>query len=554
LGDELSELEMLEKVFRFFSAKGYKCQKHAVIKENGRFFEFDLVCRKDAETIVVEIKKTRALHQNHVQDIVSRTEIPLLRKAKIYLCILSSTNLLHGVQKSLEINGIGIIKVDKDLVQIALPAKEIDRRLIQLFTSALLNTLPLANISRSAVDSFSSTMSTLTTIPSLMNTFSQYMRTITPSRYRFRIARELLDKIDDLHRVGYANLLREFKDGYERVKNPKDENNTVLRTLEKLWAGKYGKRSGAKAFNSFEKFEPILKAIPGYRDHLIHSFQVFLMGAVIIDVHYDKFLQFYKKKLKNAQSDSVEFAWLLCSTFHDICYPVQMYESFNKNFFLDFLQSEVSPVLFQTEKLLLDDDHLKYIDQLVALYTHFQGRKEQSEKWEFDSMCKIDTNLRSMMVKEITNKNHALLSAIALLKKILAEEFVKRSFRLYKKGRFSTDVYPAALAIAMHDEKVLHKLRKTISLENIPLSFLLVYCDLVQECGRSEREEIAELHSFDCRSNIIQSTLVFEYKHDFMKKSREMEKVFKKIASNELCFRLDLRCKGSTRSEDSCKV
>jgi hypothetical protein len=523
---------------------------------DGKFFEFDLVCKKDNDIIVVEIKRTRVIHEAYVHDILSKIEFLSLRKVKFYLCIPISTQLPLGTHQLLEINGMGVIRVSKEEVSVALPAKEIGEKKIQILTDAMQDTLRVLPSIFDDQTAFrlSSFLQDLAT-PKFMDIFSRriYEKIITIP-YRRRISRELLDKIDSLNTIKYADLLKDFKREYERVKNLETENNVVLKNLKKLWAGEYGKSTGAKAFDSFETFEPILKSIPGYRDHLIHPFQVFLMGATIIDAHYDDFQQFYKKKLTNAMDDSVDFSWLLCSTFHDICYPIQMYESFNETFFMDFLQSETSPVIFQAEKLLLDNDHLKYIDQLVALYKHLKDTKGKKQKWEFDVPCKIDDTLRSLMLDEIANKNHALLSAIALIKKILAEEFVKKKRKSYLRGRFSTDVYPAALAIAMHDQSVLRKLRTPITLEDMPLNFLLIYCDLVQEFGRSEREDVAELHSFDCESDVIETTLVFGQKYYFKKKAKEMEKVFKKIASEEICFKLNLRFEGSTRSENSCKA
>jgi hypothetical protein len=466
-------------------------------------------------------------------------------------------------------SGIGLIKVSRESVQIAVEARPANEALFQTFAKAVLKGIPSsATVRGRTVENLPGTFSDADAILSSMfrvspsisasagiaNTMSKYIRTIATSRYKPRVSRELLDKVEDLHSVGYADLLREFRKEYDKAQDPIDENDTVLRVLGKLWAGKYGKTSGAKAFDSFEKFEPILKAIPGYRDHLIHPFQVFLMGTLIIDAHYQEFLRIYKRGIPNAQNDSLEFAWLLCSTFHDICYPIQMYDAFNKSFFQDFLQSEASPVVFQTEKLLIDDNHLKYMDQLVVLYFHLECNDNEDGSWEFDSPCKINASLRSAMIEELRNRNHALLSSLALLKKILTEEFVQRSRKSYLRGRFSTDIYPAALAIAMHDERMLLRLKKPTTLEKMPLSFLLVYCDLVQEYGRSEREENTKLHDFECHSNLIQSTLVFGYKYDFNKKTREMEKIFKKIASEDLCFALDLRCKGSTRTENSCKT
>ena len=76
--------------------------------------------------------------------------------------------------------------------------------------------------------------------------------------------------------------------------------------------------------------------------------------------------------------------------------------------------------------------------------------------------------------------------------KILSEKVAQKNPQNYRIGRFSTDVYPAALAIAIHDKDVINQLPQDVSLEKMPLGFLLIYCNLVQEFGRSEGEDVSD--------------------------------------------------------------
>jgi predicted RecB family endonuclease len=538
-----TEQDISEIVCKYFSHQGYNCRKHVLVKDGERFFEADLICEKEGERNIIEIKLAEGIHQNAIREIIARMRIPSLEKSKYYICVPAYSQLSYGTRKLLDNSGIGLIVVGDGEVSISIPAKQTSSVSMDYFD--YINNLKYL-LARPTSQARNNALEALGSI-------SNYLQTISVKPYPGRIARELLDKLDSMENVAYARLLREFRREYERASTRKSENEAVLRSLKKLWGGKYGKPAGARAFESFDKFEPILKALPGYRDHLVHPFQVFLMGALIIDAHYSRFSQIYKTKLSDANPDSLDFSWLLCSTFHDICYPIQMYEDFNKNFFQDFLESEVSPIAFQAEKLLLADDHLKYIDQLVALYSHFQESTLHHSSWKYDSECIIDAHLRTVMVDGIARKNHAVLSAIALLKKILTESFVQKDLTRYLAERFSTDVCPAALAIALHDENMLLKLIEPISLGRMPLAFLLVYCDLVQESGRQEQQDAIELHSFNCRGNLIESTLVFGNERIFKRKTKEMMRIFKQIRSDELCFQLNLRYSGSARSENSCK-
>lgn len=526
----LSETDILKSLCAFFEEKGFSCKQNVVINEEGRLFGFDAICKSRNENIVLEVKRLRIIDNGLIQDIITEQRLVELKGYKFYLCVPFSSGLSTGTKELMKLSGIGLIRVRKRQIRVVLEARTSEDKMRQIITYM-----------RRKPDSAAPSNVTMRKFETIV--------ALGAKPFKFRIARELLEKIERLENVTYSDLLRDFKKKYEAVENSNDEHRVVLDTLEKLWSGKYGKPTGAKAFDNFDKFEPILKEIPRYRDHIIHPFQVFLMGTVIIDSNYSLFSRLHKRKFQNSQDDSVDFSWLLCSTFHDMCYPIQMYETFNKNFFQNFLQTEMSPVVFQTEKLLLEDDNLKYLDQLVSLYGHY---KQEKNTWTFDSMCQINNKLRADMISEISRKSHALLSAMALIKKILTEDQTKTNAN-YMTGRFSTDVYPAALAISLHDEKMLDKIEDCVLFEKMPLSFLLIYCDLVQECGRSEGEESVELSNFDCGSCTVESTLKFVKDQEFKYKVTEMEKIYGKISSESTHFKLNLKFGGSGRSEDSFK-
>jgi hypothetical protein len=541
----LSEEEIINIIMKHFEAENFKCKIHHLIFTEDRISEFDLVCRssdkKLKETLFIDVKTSEAIFSLRDFIIKKNRVADQLRSPfyRFYLCINSSTTLADVAKQELAANEIGLIRVNRDGVE-SIEKPESITKMVQDILSK-----PFDQFTRMDSDHPEMTKYTNEKLQEL----TSILLLSKSEPYKLRIAGELIDKLDKLSKLGYSELLIEFKKEYETVYNANDENKLILKTLGKLWE-KYGKAQGARTFNSFEKFEPILKEIPGYRDHMIHPFQVFLMGSIIIDGNYDFFVSTHKKRFDSAQENSLEFAWLLCSTFHDICYPIQKYEQFSQKFFLEFLQSDNLPIVFQAEKLLTKNDNLKYIDQLVILFEHYTKTEND---WKFDSPCKIDHKLRSEMINEISNKNHAPLGAIALIKKTLEEDFVKANLENYKQGRFSTDIYPAALAIALHDEKMLSKIRDSISLDEMPLIFLLVYCDLVQECGRSEEDEDVELHSFICNATNIETTLSFTKKPKFEDKTMEMQRIYKKIVSNSFHFKLNVRFSGSTRSEDSFK-
>ena len=210
--------------------------------------------------------------------------------------------------------------------------------------------------------------------------------------------------------------------------------------------------------------------------------------------------------------------------------------------FKRFLQVENASLLpkLQTEKILLQKGQIKLIDQLVSLFCHVMKESGKKE-WIFDSECKIDDDLRFLVLQEITeNKNHALLSALTLLNMILGD--AARFGEGYLEKAFSTEVYPAALAIALHDKEVLDKLpkNKNVAFESMPLALLLIYCDTAQEFGRAEQKEYCTLKNFNLGKNIVETMLAFYKKSVYKRKEKDVDDVFGRLKSNSLSFKLRL--------------
>ena len=536
---EKDVLQILKKYF----CREYFCKEHSFEKIGGSHFEFDLYCQSKSDSqefIIIDIKIVALIHDYNIRNFVlTRNQYNILAtkssKNKFYLCIDAASKLTRRAKQLLDTNTIGLIRVNDDSVKSIADPESVERKLQKIITS-LEKSKDFEEEKKARKEYYTNLINQLT---SEIIEFKDKSQNVPI--YKLRISAELIAKLENLSRVGYSSLLIEFAKKYKNIENQQDENNLILKTLRNLWEGKYGKTQGAKAFTSFEKFEPILKDTPRYRDHMVHPFQVFLMGSLIIDNNYDFFTSTHKRFFEGSATDSLEFAWLMCSTFHDICYPIQKYEEINKNLFRDFLGSESPPIVFQAEKLLFENDNLNYLDQLIALYDHYLKR---GSTWKFGSPCCIDQTLRSGLIEEISKRNHGLLSSIALIKKTLSESFVQKNLEEYAKGRFSTDIYPAALAIALHDEDVLNRIKSKISIDIMPLCFLLVYCDLVQECGPTDSEEIVELHGFVLNGNNIESTLTFANEGDYDNKIKEMKRIYKKfdkeLNSSNFNFKLSL--------------
>lgn len=510
-------------------------------------FIADLVCEKANEKIIIEIKRNVPTFDTLDQlGVYSK----FLTNAKWYLCLPSQVEISFFLKDFLRKSNLGLIVVNGENVQIVLPVESYDEYRKRLTKSLKSFSTEKSNVFAPKfrrIDSLEIQSDRLQNIMKLEKEISSFQDNLnqidlvlnSSVPVKLRISSELLDALPKLKNIAYSNELIAFERKYRKAKSFDDEYEICLETLTKLWS-KYRKEKGAVALKAFKEFEPLLLEIPGYRDHMIHPFQVFLMGSIIIDNYYDEFKQAYNSKLQPAPLGSLDFAWLLCSTFHDFCYPIQMFESVSKRFFSEFLQIKNAPSLsqFDSQKILLRKGQMKLIDQLVSLYCHYSNGPNNN--WVFDSQCKINEEIRFILLEKVSEKkNHAALSALTLLNTVLGEEIAQLDEN-YLEGAFSSAVYPAALAIALHDNAILRDLPRSnnIVFDSMPLALLLIYCDNAQEFGRAKHREYCTLKTLVFDKNVVEAQLLFSRKGVYSSKLKESNFVFGKLKSNTISFKL----------------
>jgi hypothetical protein len=295
---------------------------------------------------------------------------------------------------------------------------------------------------------------------------------ITPEEAGKRyIDRKVLDLAFELEKVSYRQKVQELIT--EHLSKKTNDYDFVTVAFDSLWKECQLKIPYSDFLKTFEPALYHLSAGGGktYRDHYLHQFQVFLLGLHIIDKFHDK-LNFDKMKEKQ---------WLVASSFHDVAYPVQLYDGWSKEFF---------------EKVFSISDV-----GMADLKSHFIDRTLLSSMgYMIDSLCKTHLNrtltgnwldnekkLVQFFYKKITMvKHHCVLSAISLLKKASA---------LGLDSSLLKEVFvPAALAILLHDKEVWKELKEQHDLAHIefdmdPIAFLLLFCDCVQEWGRPKEAD-----------------------------------------------------------------
>lgn len=541
--------EIVAAVYEFFSSKGYLCRTNFPLFSGKLRLIADVYCKKGKERNIIEVKTSSVLTERDLQRLITNSRYGA--GIKWYLCIPDSTRVSDSLRHNLVDGNIGLLVYEDGRIKMASPSVSFEEFTDQLkeklkyqFKSYRHGTIldfpqskAKTSLRQSQMHIPSEVLDETRTLYNLLK--SQYvLHETTP--VRLKVSSELLDQIGQLDNIGYARELSTFEKKYRNA-NQDNEYQIILETLKSLWK-KYEKERGAVALKAYKDFEPLLKTIPGYRDHMVHPFQVFLMGSIIIDRFYEKFRTAYETRLQNSEYGDMDFAWMLCSTFHDFCYPIQMYELVNQQLFKKFLQVEETYMLprLQTERILLQKGQLKFLDQLTSLFCHCLN-EQGNQTWTFDSECKIDDGFRSMLLKEIAeNKNHAPLSALTLLNMISSEKEVYARPDYIQKT-FSTAIFPAGLAIALHDMDILKSLPHNQSLlfKTMPIAFLLVYCDTAQDFGRSN-QDYCTLKSLSFDNNLVETSLVFSKKSFYNKKSKEVAFVMDKLKSNDISFKLRL--------------
>lgn len=322
---------------------------------------------------------------------------------------------------------------------------------------------------------------------------------VSPEQFGKRyIDRKVIDRIFDLKNISYSQEL--FTVVNEQLTEKGDEYEFTNEVFSLLWE----KYIGLFYSDFLEVFEPSLQYVFAetreggkiYRDHYLHQFQVFLLGVSIIDNLYEIF----EKKYKNP-----ELSWLIASSFHDIAYPVQLYDDWSEEFFKKVFNIDKSPGTLELKSNFIDQSFLSCMGHLIVSLCRLHLNKKLEANWLSEK-----NDLVQFFYKEITTaKNHGILSSISLLKMIQfppnkekIRKKVKKEFQEVLQNIF----VPSALAITLHEREIWSGLKEgrkkdrlpvvlpCLKFEDDPLSFLLIFCDNVQEWGRPSKSQEKEEH------------------------------------------------------------
>ncbi|UCH89564.1 MAG: GAF domain-containing protein [Thermoplasmata archaeon] len=315
---------------------------------------------------------------------------------------------------------------------------------------------------------------------------------ITSKRLQKNIDIEIENNIARVLRNNVLSVINDNNDGDffidEQIKNffeidifdEKNIGERVLKSIHYLWDESKIVSANQTPLSSFKFFdEQILAELPGYRDHFIHQYQVFLLGYYILrrlNQYNLPFQDSYCDSLKLSPKNNLEkqniadIAWMITSTFHDIAYPLEKTETWLPKMLEDFLDEEAKDIVpkIPIEQIFFNENqkYNSFINELSKLF----------KKINISNEINAD-DFRIWLQSEVAlNKDHGILGALILLK----PHFLRNR----------EIILPSALAIAMHKRLGL-KIKDNggkICYDKFPLLYLLIYCDIVQEWNRDPED------------------------------------------------------------------
>lgn len=484
--------DIISGVKQHFAAEGFTCDEYPA-----RFPEIrmPLYCRKEDGTIVEEVvvdiitdvvvSKERFMRPIQVDGAVVEDACPpkffqhYLPHAKVFWAYGSKVAKDAGydhLQRACEAAGVGLIEVANGRASIVLPARSVAHHFRERIQEAAQLHGPSAHELVDKVCDLAENARQEYLHYLIYYGDPEFRRQALISRETQYLSLVLVDRLEGITKLEYKDVLIQLAREYRNA--TKSDYDLALDAVKSLWKPRLG-----VDYPDFQKeFEAILLLNPSYREHFLHAFQVFLLGALIIDRIRDTDAV---EGFARQTGSSLEDAWLAASTYHDFNYPIQDFEKWMKSFFEKNLNLNIrssQAIGLNLEKMVIRDEFLSKMRSLCSAIGY-----------QLD-----DSMMRFVFERAVVNRNHAVLGALSFLKTF------QHSTRLSTAA-----MNQAALGILLHHEdnwqllsgKKTKKLEEdwerelcgkrvleVLTLESLPLAFLLVFCDVVQEWGRVGRD------------------------------------------------------------------
>jgi hypothetical protein len=304
----------------------------------------------------------------------------------------------------------------------------------------------------------------------------------------------ILNEVKRINNLRFKNQLITLAKNLEKTRSKEKQLTIIHNSINKMLKEHPGYFGDDIPFMRLSHFENLLNfSDVKCKDHVFHSIRVFLVGCIIIDKFYKKFLSYYKDILGTTKIN-VEYIWLLTSLFHDIgrikqhIYRIYLSDPNKDNPQLrEQLEAELS-------KDWQKEEYKNSLGNIVELIKQScQNNKNRDKPFVgFALGGEIDEKIASILREHYNKlKSHGVVGCFELssdfLRKAKASKFRSKAFFLYH-------VFPAILAIAFHDWRIWKELAEVkifpIDIQNFPLAALLIYIDTWDDYKRDTDQKI----------------------------------------------------------------
>lgn len=422
--------EMVGKLKKYFRDQGYE------VDENSKKFQparVPLYCRQQDEEIVIDFTIDRLISKKiffpseTIEGVEIQDASPVrfyqyyFTHAKIFFAYpyyVKEDNGFNEFKKVCENRGIGLLKIFKKNI------KEVAK------------SRPLFDVICAELEIKENKINKLEYhLRNCLHYFVYYPKPVFKRRAitgkaKERMSYVLIDKLSNLNNIVYNKTLIELSFDYR--KEARDDYEIAEKCITDLWQ----EYLGLKYPSIHKRVENILQRDEVYREHFVHQFQVFLIGAYILDYIYPE----VAKKFEEKHECKIENVWLAASTFHDFSYGLQNFDTWLMQFFEEILRLKYNQTKDNINLLNLDAAMIReaLFDQITKIIDYLCNNLKKNGKKEIT---------RFFYEKAVRDRNHGVLSAISLLK--LHEESEKKELKIKEKG-----ILEAAVAVACHDEDI----------------------------------------------------------------------------------------------------
>lgn len=431
------------------------------------------------------------------------------------------------------------------------------------------------------------------------------------------IDRKLIDFVFNLKNVSYGNELCDLVNKHLTQKG--DDYLFTRECFETLWRSKFDGMIYPKTLEQFESF--LQHFFPAYREHFTHQFQVFLLGTIILDCLFQNPTNVLEEG-KN-KKDDIAKGWLLTSSIHDFTYPLQKYDEWSSGFFKEQLRIDEPLSFLELKGIYVEKTFLTRVEHLLS-----EIEKDFIEASGYEKTILYNEIRRFFYYEIAEKKNHGLMGGSYLLKRFEGKEreefsnvvlpaaaaiathddeiwqtlsgqvngdinkeweYIAKLIKIEKSEDIIKILKDTELANEKKDREIATILRKNkewigniyadisniimkkplskLYLKSQPLTFLLILCDNLQDCGRPCKDEelnkgmeAADIRLKDIVNNHSTITIqlffneIAESRKFMTYKAEMLRKVEKLIGSSDIEFIIEFWERGTNAKKDTFRI